>query len=59
MRRAQLRLRQFGTLSAIALFVVSAAITTIPRPHPGGLMARVVADQSQLMRVLPSGRRWF
>ena len=59
MRRAQLRVRQLITLTAVALFVLAGAVASVPRPHPAQLIARVVADQAPLHRLPPGGRRWF
>jgi hypothetical protein len=62
MRRAQLHLRQLGTLVAIGLFVLATAAANAaahaPRPHPAQVVARVAAEQAPLHR-LPGGRRWF
>ncbi len=59
MRRAQLSLRQLGTIVAVAIFVATAALGSLPRPHPAELAARAVAAQSGPFHHLPGGRRWF
>jgi hypothetical protein len=63
MRRAQLHLRQLGTLAAVALFVLATAAANAaahaPRPHPAQVIARVAAEQAPLHRLPPGGRRWF
>ena len=58
MRRAQVRLRQFSTMVAIAVFVVAAAFAGLPRSHASLVGARVVAQSPLASRLPPDGRRW-
>jgi hypothetical protein len=58
MRRAQLRLRRFATMMAVALFVGAAAFVGLPRSHSIELVARTAVQQGPIQR-LPSGRRWY
>ena len=58
MRRAQLRLRQFATMVAVALFVATAAFAGLPRSHAIELVARAAVQPGPVHR-LPSGRRWY
>jgi len=58
MRRAQLRLRQLGTLVAIAIFVAAAAISSLPGSHHAGAGVRPAAEFSLATRPAPGGIRW-
>lgn len=58
MRRAQLRLRQLGTLVAIAVFVAASALLSLPRSHVAGSGSRAAAVAQPDHHVPPAGRRW-
>lgn len=58
MRRAQLRLRQLGTIVAIAIFVAAAAISSLPASHTAGTDVRAAAALSLGDRPAPGGIRW-
>ncbi len=58
MPRAQLRLRQLGTIVAIAIFVAAAAISSLPGSHPAGPGVRAAAEFSLGARPAPGGIRW-
>ncbi len=58
MRRAQRRLRQLGTVVAIALFVAAAAIASVPRSNATTVGVPAVAQLNLSDRREPGGIRW-
>lgn len=58
MRRAQLRLRQLGTIVAVAVFVAATAISGLPGSHHAGAGVRPAAEVSLVTRPVPGGIRW-
>ena len=58
MRRAQLRLRQLGTIVAIAIFVAAATIASAPSRHPAIAGAAAAAQVSSSGHREPGGIRW-
>ena len=58
MRHAQLRLRQVGTVVAIAVFVAAAAIANVPRSHSTAVGVNPAAGFSLAEHRAPAGIRW-
>ena len=58
MRHAQLRLRQLGTVVAIAVFVAAAAIANVPRSHSTAVAVHPAVGFSLADHRAPGGIRW-
>ena len=58
MRRAQRRLRQLGTIVAIAIFVAGAAIANVPRSSATAVGMPAVGQLNLSDRREPGGIRW-